>query len=346
MVKASWKKYVLNFKKASGTSRGILHQKPSWFITLEDHNQTKGVGECGMLPGLSSDDKPGYEQVLDALITAINTNQSLPDLTDWPSIRFGLEMAQIDLQNGGKRVFFPSDFTDGQVGIDINGLVWMGTPDDMNTQIDEKIKAGFTCIKMKIGAVDFDAELSLIDHIRKRFSSNEMTIRVDANGAFTPDDVLPKLERLAALDVHSIEQPIKAGQWEKMAQLCRNTPIPIALDEELIGVTDPELQASLMDTIRPQAIILKPSFVGGFEACDHWIYLAEKSGAIWWATSALESNIGLNAIAQYTFMKQSPLPQGLGTGQLYTNNIESPLTIRNGKLYTDLSQTWNLNPIL
>jgi o-succinylbenzoate synthase len=346
MVKARWKKYVLNFKKPGGTSRGVLYQKPSWFIILEDDNGLTGIGECGMLPGLSADDKPEYESVLETLVSSLNKGEILPDLIEWPSIRFGLEMARRDLTLGEKRELFPSKFTAGEAGIDINGLVWMGTPDEMRTQIEEKLAAGFNCIKLKIGAIDFEEEISLIGHIRKRFSAEDIIIRVDANGAFSPEEAPNKLERLAALGIHSIEQPIRAGQWDVMRRLCETTPLPIALDEELIGINDPKLQQELIDFIRPQAIILKPSFVGGFAACDHWINLAENAGVIWCTTSALESNIGLNAIAQYTFCTGNALHQGLGTGQLYTNNIESPLFIQSGKLYSDPSQGWNLNPIL
>jgi len=246
----------------------------------------------------------------------------------------------------GRRILFPSSFTLGKTAIDINGLVWMGEFDFMKRQIREKIEAGYTCIKLKIGAIEFDEELELVRNVRNEFSENDIEIRVDANGAFSPEDALGKLEQLSEYDLHSIEQPIKQGHWENMAELCEQTPLPIALDEELIGVNEFEQKKTLLRTISPHYIILKPSLVGGFQSSEEWIGIAEKNNIGWWVTSALESNIGLNAIAQWTYYLENKMPQGLGTGQLYTNNFESPLKITKGKLYFDPSTSWNLNSLI
>jgi o-succinylbenzoate synthase len=267
----------------------------------------------------------------------------LNELLEFPSIQFGLEQAFLSLQSSSKFELFPSNFTRGKQAISINGLVWMGDEAFMKTQIKEKIEAGFSCIKMKIGAIDFETELDLLTSIRKEFSSKDIELRVDANGGFHPQEALEKLKRLSALEIHSIEQPIRQGQFEEMARLCEKTPVPIALDEELIGVFSVTEKKELLQTIQPQYIILKPSFIGGFQGSDEWISLAEKQDVRWWVTSALESNVGLNAIAQWTFTLQNPLPQGLGTGGLYTNNFESPLEVKNGKLHHAISEKWNFN---
>jgi o-succinylbenzoate synthase len=337
MLKAKYEKYTLNFKRPSGTSRGIMTHKESWFIHIFDSENTEkiGIGECGLLKGLSIDDTPQYESKLQEVCQniekyALDFNQSL---VDFPSIRMGIEMALLNLNNDKKLVYFENDFTRGKKGIPINGLIWMGEPAFMKSQIEEKLKAGYKCIKMKIGAIDFENEYEILKNLRKKYASDIIEIRVDANGAFSRKDAMDKLEKLAKLDIHSIEQPIKAGQWDFMAQLCAFTPLPIALDEELIGVNNFETKQSLLQTIKPQYIILKPSLLGGFKACDEWISLAEKMDIDWWATSALESNIGLDAIAQWTATKQTNMYQGLGTGQLYTNNIDSTLEIEKGMLF-------------
>lgn len=348
MLHARYTPYILKFKTPGGTSRGILHEKRSWFIAVEDDRApgTIGLGECNILAGLSADDRPGYEAALKKACARIHEDQEvlLHDLREWPSIRFGVEMALRDLHRGGHRKLFDTPFSRGEQAIRINGLVWMGTPEFMAKQIEEKIANGFNCIKLKIGAIDFEQEIRLIQGIRSRFSAREMEIRVDANGAFSPENALEKLTRLAAYDLHSIEQPIAAGQWETMASLCRQTPLPIALDEELIGVNDHKEQMRLLATIAPQYIILKPSLLGGFQASVDWIEIAENNGTQWWVTSALESNVGLNAIAQWTATLNSPLPQGLGTGQLFTNNFECPLVIEHGTLAHRGSQ-WILDPL-
>lgn len=350
MLKAKFKKYTLNFKQPSGTSRGILTTKDSWFLFLFDDSEPEviGIGECGLLKGLSMEDRPGYEEKIMEVCNNIGHHQDYLDegLLEFPSIRFGLEMALMDLRNMGNRVLFSSNFTLGKDAIEINGLVWMGEFEFMKKQIREKIDSGFTCIKLKIGAIDFEKEIELIKSIRKEFSASDIEIRVDANGAFSPKEALDKLKLLSVFDLHSIEQPIRQGQWEKMANLCEKTPLPIALDEELIGVNEISLKAKLIETIKPQYIILKPSLVGGYKASEEWIELAENCEIGWWVTSALESNIGLNAIAQWTYTLKNKMPQGLGTGQLYNNNFNSPLEIIKGKLYFDPAKNWNLHNLI
>ncbi len=346
MLKARFQKYTLAFKRASGTSRGTLYTKDSWFIFLEDDKNpgVTGIGECGLLKGFSIDDKPGYEAQLVQLCQQANKGYALlPELNAWPSIYFGWEMALADLKHGGQRRFFPSSFTEGLESIPINGLIWMGDEAYMAEQIQKKLEAGFGCIKMKIGAIDFEKEMGLLHHIRNRFPADKMEVRVDANGAFSPKDAYKKLQRLAALQLHSIEQPIRQGNREMMRRLCAATPLPIALDEELTGITDLGEKARLLDTIQPQYIILKPSLVGGFKGTDEWIRLADERGIRWWITSALESNIGLNAIAQYTFSKNNAMYQGLGTGQLFRNNFPSPLEVNKGRLHYNRNQLWDLN---
>ncbi len=339
---ASWHKHILHFDRPRGTSRGAFTEKPSWFIVLHDkETQRKGIGECGLLPGLSFDDRPEYEEVLSAIVSAINDETPIPNLTNWPSLKFGLEMAQAHLKSGRIDSLLTNNFSQLHENLEINGLVWMGSAEDMKAQIGDKLAGGFTCIKLKIGAINFVQELELIKSIRTEFTESEIGIRVDANGAFAPEEALEKLKRLSDFQLHSIEQPIKAGQWEQMANLCSNTPLDIALDEELIGVS-PEDQENLISTIQPQAIILKPSLIGGWAASDRWIELAEKNGAYWWLTSALESNIGLNAIAQYASHKKVDIPQGLGTGMLYTNNFESPLTVTKGEIAYHPNKSWQL----
>jgi o-succinylbenzoate synthase len=341
---ATYHKYILNFKQPSGTSRGILKTKETWFIVLHD-TKKKGIGECGILRGLSIDDRPDYEATL--RWTCQNIRLGLEVLTyklkEFPSIQFGLEMAFKSLRSTNPFELFPSEFTKGNDSIPINGLIWMGSKDFMKQQIKEKIENGFKCIKLKIGAIDFETELNLLKSIRKEFISNDLELRVDANGAFSPDDALEKLKQLSEFDLHSIEQPIKAGQWQEMASLCEQTPLPIALDEELIGVFDVTRKKELLQTTQPQYIILKPSFIGGLEGSTEWIELAENQQTDWWITSALESNVGLNAIAQWTYSLQNDSYQGLGTGGLFTNNFQSPLMVKNGTLRCDNSIDWNFN---
>lgn len=334
-MKARFKKYELQFKKPAGTSRGVINTRTVWYLFLEEKG-LNGLGECAPLPGLSKE----TAEETDALIRDVCKNpkhfiENIELLQEFPSMKFALESALLDLEHDGKRLLFPSAFTEGKAGIQINGLIWMDKADKMQAQIEAKLAAGFRCIKLKIGAIDFEKELELLQNIRQHFSAEQITLRVDANGAFHPNEAMEKLERLAQLRLHSIEQPIAAGNWEAMAQLCRTAPIPIALDEELIGINRRNEKIQLLDTIHPQYLVLKPSLHGAISGCNEWIELADKRKIGWWITSYLESNIGLNAIAQWTFTKNVSTHQGLGTGQLYTNNIDSPLEIRGEQLWFD-----------
>lgn len=344
-------KRTLIFKFDAGTSRGVLKTKDVFWIKAfhSDLPEISGWGEAAPLVKLSLDDREDFEEVLQkTLIEMSQLSWGGDELSilyqfetlipfELPSIRFALETAFLDLRNGGKKKILGIDFFEGKKAIPINGLVWMGERDFMLTQIKEKLAQGFDCIKMKIGAIDFQQELNLLDYIRSRFSKEQITLRVDANGAFSTDNALAKLEKLAKYDLHSIEQPIAAGNWKEMKQLCATTPLPIALDEELIGVKN---KAELLDKIQPQHIILKPTLLGGIIETREWIALAEERSIGWWMTSALESNIGLNAIAQLADSLDASIPQGLGTGKLYLNNLESPLEIERGEIHYNPSITW------
>ncbi len=341
-MKATYQKYVLNFKMPSGTSRGILKTKETWFLMLTDGNK-RGVGECGILRTLSIDDRSDYEEKLKWVCEhiGIGLEKLLEKTIEFPSIQFGLEQAFLSINSESTFDLFPSKFTQGNDQISINGLVWMGDRSFMHAQIKEKLKTGYTCIKMKIGAIDFETELALLTAIRKEFSSKEIELRVDANGAFHTDEALQKLQRLSELEMHSIEQPIQQGQFQEMAYLCENSPLPIALDEELIGVFSSSKKEEIIETIQPQYIILKPSLIGGFKGGSEWIRFADKHNVAWWITSALESNVGLNAIAQWTYTLGNTMPQGLGTGGLYTNNFVSPLEIQHGNLRYSNTKKWD-----
>ena len=341
---AKYQKHILEFKRPSGTSRGVLKTKETWFIVLEQDGR-QGIGECGILRTLSVDDVPEYETKLKWTCEHIHLGLTklLQELIAFPSIQFGLEQAFLSLQQATPFELFPSNFTEGSDAIPINGLVWMGDEQFMKSQIKEKIEQGFSCIKMKIGAIDFDTELNLLKSIRNEYSKSDIELRVDANGAFSPNNALEKLKTLSELDLHSIEQPIKAGQLNEMAELCDKTLLPIALDEELIGVFSVTDKEKIIQTIQPQYIILKPSLVGGFKGSEEWMSIANTNSINYWITSALESNVGLNAISQWTYTLKSKLPQGLGTGSLYTNNIDSPLEVKNGTLHYNQSLNWNFN---
>lgn len=342
VLKAQYNKYILEFKRPSGTSRGVLKTKETWFLQITDGEKT-GIGECGILRGLSYDDRPDYEEKLQWTCAHIHKGKDWlwSALLDFPSIQFGVEMAFASLDATHPFDLIPSAFTKGEDVIAINGLVWMGDEAFMKSQVEERLDSGFNCIKMKIGAIDTDQELAILAAIRKQFDKDRITLRVDANGGFAFAKAQHILQQLSALDIHSIEQPIATKQWKEMAQLCRDTPTPIALDEELIGITDIAKKRELLRTVRPQYIILKPSFVGGFKGSQEWIDLANELEIGWWITSALESNIGLNAIAQWTYALGVKGPQGLGTGSLYTNNIPAPLDVKNGTLQYNPKAHWD-----
>lgn len=327
---------ILHFKQPAGTSRGTYTTRKVWYIYLSttEYPERVGVGECAPLPKLSCDDLPDYEQILCNACRCLEQTGELDTeaLRDYPSILFGLETALRHYETQSWALW-DTPFSRGETGIPINGLIWMGDFDRMLQQIEVKMQSGYRCIKLKIGAINFEEELALLKHIRAHYSAREIELRVDANGAFSPVDAMEKLNRLAELELHSIEQPIRAGQWEEMARLTADTPLPIALDEELIGCNTPEGKQDLLTSVRPQYIILKPSLHGGISGGNEWIAEAEKQHIGWWLTSALESNIGLNAIAQWCATFRSPLPQGLGTGLLFTDNIEMPLEIRKDCLW-------------
>lgn len=351
-LQASYQKKVFSFNFKARTSRGLMRDKTSWFIKLwDDQDPTMaGYGECGPLPGLSMESLDDIESLLtDSLshIRGASRDLSMADLSDRispdaPSILFGLETALLDLQNGGRRIIFDNSFTKGKP-IDINGLIWMGDLDFTMNQINQKIAQGFKCIKLKVGGLDFDKECDVLHYLRKRYFKDNITIRLDANGAFKIDEALFKLHELAKFDIQSIEQPIKPGLGV-MEELCRKSPIPVALDEELIGVRKDQRE-SLLKRLNPQFIILKPTLHGGLSGSADWISIAERLGIGWWITSALESNIGLNAVSQFAANYSLIIPQGLGTGAIYTDNIPSPLKVEAGKLFYDVTAAWDVTSL-
>jgi len=350
MLKAYYNKQTFRFRKPSGTSRGVLLDKDSWFIIVYDDQipPKKGIGECSIIRKLSVDDRPDFEQKLLEVVNSIN-NYSYwlnEGLNEFPSIKFGLETALKDLNAETSGILFPSKFTSGEKSIPINGLIWMGDTENMYQQVKEKVDTGFNCIKIKIGAINLEDELKLLKKIRIDFSERDLELRVDANGAFNPVNALEKLEKLSEFNLHSIEQPIKQNQWKEMANLCQVSPVPIALDEELIGISEEDEIQKMLDIIQPQYIILKPSLIGGVQKSELFIREAEKRGIGWWVTSALESNIGLNVIAQWVYTLNTEMYQGLGTGQLFTNNIPSPLSIKNARLNYGDNNEWNFENII
>jgi len=343
MTNAEFRKQTFHFKLPSGTSRGILTKKYSWFIELRSEGKI-GIGECSIIEGLSPDfsDSKSYETKLNQTIESIqkgelNFENAHQKLIDFPSILFGLETAFLDLKNGGKGLIIDNSFSRGITSIAINGLIWMGSKSFMQEQIKEKIAEGFTTIKLKIG-IDFDKEIELLTQLRREFNSAKITLRVDANGAFHPSQAMEKLKQLAQLEIHSIEQPIEVNQWQEMKELCKKSPIPIALDEELIGISALDKKKELLEVIQPPFIILKPSLHGGIHGTKEWINLAEERAIKWWITSTLESNIGLNAVCQLAAEFENQLPQGLGTGSLYIDNSDSDLVVEKGMIFKKISE--------
>ena len=327
----------------SRTSRDVLYNKPSWYLVIRDQNRI-GVGECSIIPGLSLDRVNDIETKLDYICREISSGNKLDieEFNDYPAIKFALETALRDFDfSESPFKINDSNFSNFKDKIKINGLVWMGDIKFMRSQIIEKVNRGFSCIKIKVGALKFESELQLIKEIRRDFTHKDLEIRLDANGAFKINEALEKLERLNEFSIHSIEQPIKKNHWQEMAKLCELSPIPIALDEELIGIN--LSKTKLLNTIKPDYLILKPSLLGGFTECDNWISLAQEKEIKWWATSALEGNVGLNAIAQWVYTKNSKLRQGLGTGMLFKNNVNSPLEISADSIYLNENKEWDLN---
>ncbi len=348
MLKAVWAPYTLHFKETAITSRARMLTKDTYYIKVYDPAEPHrvGWGEIPLFRGLSAEDAPDYEDVLNETCERIGSGEPLPP---YSSIRFGFEMALNDLRNGARQVFFDTPWAQGRTAQQINGLIWMGDKHTMSARIRMKLDAGFKCVKLKIGGINFDDELDLLRIIRREFDKSRIELRLDANGAFTPQNALHRLDKLSAFDIHSIEQPIKAGQWEAMQRIASESPIPIALDEELIGCHDLNFKHEMLRYIRPSYIILKPALCGGFHEADEWIQCARENGIGWWATSALESDLGLDAIAQWVSAYKPSIPQGLGTGQLYTNNIPSPVTLsgemlqRRSSVPYDFTQLNSLN---
>ncbi len=358
-LRLSYTSYSLKFKFDAGTSRGVLKEKPTWFIKIHDELTPEkfGLGECGPIEGLSPEDPTLMDMELKKLSNSIKSYKTqyndedifklANELVDpnYPSIQFGLETALLDLKNGGERVIFENDFHTGKSNIPINGLIWMGDESFMKSQKDEKLSKGFSCLKMKVAAIDLDKEIEILSEIRKVKSAEELILRVDANGGFKNNEVFRKLEALTGLELHSIEQPIMPRQPEAMSLIVQKSPIPIALDEDLIGHDTIQKKKELLDYIKPNFIVIKPTLVGGVKSTMDWIKLAEERNIGWWITSALESNIGLNAICQLTENYKPTVHQGLGTGQLYHNNIPSPLIVKDGYIEYDEKMSWDISSI-
>jgi len=346
-MRCYYSKYILHFRTPGGTSRGVLKDKITYFIFLEVNGKV-AIGECNLFHGLSYDDRSGYEEKLKQVCKRLPEEREgvLSALDEWPSIYFGVETLLKDLNGGCNRILYPEVISDKGFTIPTNALIWMGSHDEMMRQILDKLKAGYSSIKLKVGAIDFKAELELIRYIRREFSCDEVEIRLDANGAFPVHDALDKLNQLARYEIHYIEQPIKAGQWQEMAAIVEKAPFKVALDEDLIGLIEPSQKAALMNTVKPHMLILKPALIGGFASSDEWMKAVESQGGEWVITSALESNIGLNAIAQYAMTKHCLYPQGLGTGMLFTNNIPAPYSVDTKGLHFHPDKYWDLSQIL
>ena len=334
-----------------------MTQKDSWFLKVWDNSNPDvfGIGEAGPLPGLSPEKPETVEEELTGLVKrlkgiTLRDLQSASDIFEIlkreslsSSVMFAAETALLDLSGGGKREIFKNDFLLGKP-IPINGLVWMGGLDDMLQQVSIKLYEGFTCIKVKVGGLNFEKELDILQFIRRKYFRDQVTIRLDANGSFKDDDAFYKLMDCSRFDIQSIEQPVKVGS-PLLPQLCKTSPIPIALDEELIGIRTREAKVALLDRVNPPFIILKPSLHGGLHGCEEWITLADERKVGWWMTSALESNIGLNCIAQFTANHPLDMHQGLGTGMIYSDNVKSPLAVKKGALVFDSQENWDLSEI-
>ena len=352
MLTLSYQRRALRFNFPARTSRGALTEHVAYYLELRDrrHPGRVGWGEAAPLAGLSPDYGPGFEAQVQQLCQKLNKQRfafgedmEVGSLVEagLPALRFALETAVLDLAGGGRHQLYTNAFSESRVGLPINGLVWMGDAPFMRAQIRQKLAAGYSCLKLKIGSLDFATELALLAEIRAEAGPAELTLRVDANGAFSSAEALGKLDQLARFDVHSIEQPIAAGQWAALAEVCRHSPVPVALDEELIGLTEPAQQAALLAAVRPAYLVLKPTLLGGHAATRRWIALAAAHNLGWWITSALESNVGLNAVAQLTGEYDvAGFAQGLGTGQLYHNNVAAPLRIAHGTLHYDPAGRW------
>lgn len=348
MLLSDFRKYLLYFKFPAGTSRGTLTMKETWFVKIWDAADPTifGIGECALFKGLSVDDRPDYQKKMAYFCDNINNFPWIEaELTAWPSIKFGLETALCDLKQGGTRILYPSLFTCGDAGIPINGLIWMGSSDFIRQQIREKLDAGFRCLKLKVGAIQLQEEIDLLASIRHEFHSHDLEIRLDANGAFPDAKAVEILEKFADYTIHSMEQPIKAGNPDLMSEICKLSPIPIALDEELIGINSLEAKRELLNLIAPSYIIIKPALTGGFSGAREWIEEAVSRHIGWWITSALESNIGLNAISQWTYKMNVNVIQGLGTGGMFTNNVASPLFVKNQEICFSKENAWDLTGI-
>lgn len=358
-LKASLHKKTFHFNFEARTSRGLMKDRTSWFIRISD-GERFGVGECPPLPGLSSELDEDFENVLNSFVEGFNQagiskpcatlgevhgliNSSFPSIARKSSMVFAFETAMLDLFNGGERRIFKSSFNEGKE-IPINGLIWMGGMDFMLQQIEIKIRDGFRCVKLKVGGLDFERECDVLQYVRRKYFREDIVVRLDANGAFKNEDVLYKLNELSKFKVHSIEQPLKKGS-EFLTEVCAKSPIPVALDEELFGITGDQERREILERVKPGFIILKPALHGGLMGSAVWIAAAEKAGVGWWMTSALESNIGLNAIAQFTGQYPVEIHQGLGTGAIYDDNFSSPLEVRKGKLGLNSRENWDLEEV-
>ena len=348
MIYASYTRHLLKFHRPAGTSRGVLHEKECWFVVLKEIAGICGIGEVAYIPGLSIEEQADMEIKLDHICKLINRGEMSPAqiLPALPGIQFALETALEDLHQGGKRILFPSTFSEGKSGIPINGLIWMGEPAFMLKQIRDKLDQGFRVLKLKVGGLKPEEELEVIRQIRSTYSVADLEIRLDANGAWTPHEAPERMASFLSFGIHSIEQPIHTGQIPELAEICSDPVIPVALDEELLGIRSYEERKQLLELVKPAYVIIKPGLLGGFSVANEWIRLAESTGTGWWITSALESNIGLNAIAQWTASLNVTIPQGLGTGQLYENNIPSPLKIQGDRLWYLQEQEWDVTQIL